>query len=123
MPRKLTYTLLLCVALCQLANADVIITAPVARTAISKLDTLDYLRSGAKIDSARVANLLNQVSVQEKRNLETAEVLTKAVFNLEQAEKKTGRLQAQKNAWRMTAYISTAVAAVLGGLLYFIARR
>lgn len=121
--RNLTYTLLLCVALGRLAAADVMITAPDARTAIAKLDSLDYLRSGAKNDSARVANLIDQVRVQEMRNLEQGTVLTKLTFQRDKANEQIIRLDHRKSAWRTVAYTSTAIALVLGGLMYLTARR
>jgi len=122
-PRNLTYTLLLCVALGRLAAADVMITAPEARTAIAKLDSLDHLRSGAKNDSARVANLVDQVRIQEMRNLEQGDVLTKLTFQRDKADEQIVHIGRQKNAWRTVAYTSTAIALVLGGLMYLTARR
>ena len=122
-PRNLTYMLLLCVALGRLAAADVMITAPEARTAIAKLDSLDYLRSGAKKDSARVANLIDQVSIQEMRNLEQGTLITKLAFQRDDGIKQVDRLGRQKAAWRTTAYISAAIALVTSGILYLTARR
>lgn len=118
MKRTVLITLLFC-CLGRLATADVIITADEARVTIAKLDTLDYLRDGAETDSSKIANLLAQVKVQEARNMEMDQILTKALFNTDEANKKNDRLGRQKNAWRMLAYITTAVAAVTTGILIF----